>query len=169
MPLGNPTPESRSAPFSTAPSNIPNLHFPAQASMPPPTPSFSADGLTSYFREKIEAIRLVRLSCPLSPPSPSAPLTHLYPALLPSSSLKQRLPKPNVSTCGLGAQSLQAPPKPGLSVTSSPKSPSPRLRCPFPISYSLPQVPTANPVLCSNHYAHPPPPSMAKHEKSSLH
>lgn len=139
MPLGNPAPESRSAPFSTAPSNIPNLHFPAQASMPPPTPSFSADGLTSYFREKIEAIRLVQLSCPLSPPSPSAPLTHLYPALLPSSSLKQRLPKPNVSTCVLGAQSLQAPPEPDLSVTSLSSISKPP--APLPLPHQLQPAP----------------------------
>lgn len=127
--------------------------------MPPSTPSFSADGLASYFREKIEAIGMVQLSCPLPPnlPSPSAPHAHPYTALPPSSSLKSWLRlmfplaslEPNPSSLLLD-QTYQLLPL--LNLQTLPPTPLP-LSPPATAGWS---PPASNPVLCSNHYPHTP-------------
>lgn len=67
FPGGCPGPLSNPAPFATAHNSYSKLSPPLEPLMPPPTPSFSADGLPSYFGEKIEAIRMVQRSCPLPP------------------------------------------------------------------------------------------------------
>ena len=112
MPLSSPAPGSRSASFSSAPSRIPNLH-PPQASMPPPTLSFSADGLTSHFRGKNRRYQAGTTQLPTVPAFPLCP-THSSGPSLKNKALapEQSLPKPHASACVLGAQSLQASPAP---------------------------------------------------------
>lgn len=66
---------SPSAPSERHAAAIPNLH-PLKPPMPPPTLSFLADGLASYSREKIEAIRLVHTLLPTFPPLSGVPHAH---------------------------------------------------------------------------------------------
>lgn len=105
---------------------IPNIH-PLEPPMPPPTLSFLADGLASYSREKIEAIRLVHTLLPTFPPLSRVPHTHVCSALLPST-FKAKTHQRPMSFCGLDTQSLES--LPGLLSYVSLL----RLQHPFPIS-----------------------------------
>ena len=108
--------------------------------LPPPSQQMV---LPPTSEEKIDAIRLVQLSCPLSPPSPSAPLTHLDPAsrtkLWPQNKGCQSLVLPPVS---LGPRPSTRLLQQLYQLLLSPEFLSPQLRCPFPISNSLWEAPT---------------------------
>ena len=168
LPLSSPTPGSRSALFSSAPGRIPNLH-PPQASMPHPTPSFSADGLTSHFRGKNRYYQAGTTQLPTVPTFPLCP-THSSGPSLKNEALapEQRLPKPPASTCVLGAQALHASPAPALSVTALSWIPKP----PTPLPLPHQQEPLGGPhlILCLDLTTTlTVPPIQGQTWKSSLH
>lgn len=93
--------------------------------MPPPTLSFLADGLASYSREKIEAIRLVHTLLPTYPPLSRG--SHIHPHLaLTTFYLQSKYSSEASIFCVLGAQPLESPPGLDISIVS--------VESPFPIS-----------------------------------